>query len=128
MSDKYEERRREWQSRLRPDGPQRERDIVYASEDAAVLSDAAAALVAGAVGASWYEAPDNDADAAVAALCRLRRASAGHARSSTGGDDAVRRVLEEAEPEAVVWLASRAISYMDEQGFPEIVEPWIRRA
>jgi hypothetical protein len=25
---------------------------------------------------------------------------------------------------AVVWLLSRAISYMDESGFPEAVAPW----
>jgi hypothetical protein len=25
----------------------------------------------------------------------------------------------------VLWLASRAISYMDETGFPEAVEPWL---
>ena len=37
------------------------------------------------------------------------------------GDDAVRLVLAESDPEAVVWLLSRAISYMDEQGFPELV-------
>jgi len=127
MSDKYEERRREWAKRLRPDQPRQERDIVFASEDAAVLSEAATALVGAAVGSSWYEAPDNGADVAVAALCRLRRASAGHSRAATGGDEAVRRVLAEVDPEAVVWIASRAISYMDEQGFPEIVEPWIRR-
>ena len=24
-----------------------------------------------------------------------------------------------------MWLASRAISYMDENGFPEAVAPWI---
>ena len=27
----------------------------------------------------------------------------------------------ESDPEAVVWLLSRAISYMDEQGFPDLV-------
>jgi hypothetical protein len=126
MSDKHEERRKEWLRRTR-NRPQPERDIIYASEDAGVLAGAAAQLVGGAVGASWYEEPDNAADAAVAALCRLRRASAGHVRASQGGDEAVRRVLAAADPEAVVWLASRAISYMDEQGFPEIVEPWLTR-
>ena len=25
---------------------------------------------------------------------------------------------------AIVWLLSRAISYMDESGFPEAVAPW----
>ena len=126
MGDEHEERRKEWRRRLR-DRPQAERDIVYASEDAGLLSEAAAVLIEAALGASWYEEPDNDADAAVAALCRLRRAGAGHVRTSRGGDEAVRRVLAAADPEAVVWLASRTISFMDEQGFPEIVEPWINR-
>ena len=124
MSDKYEERRREW--RRLGQRPVPERDITFASEDAATASGEATRLVAAALGASWYEQPGNAADAAVAALCRLRRAGSGHARSSEGGDTAVRRVLEAVEPEAVVWLASRTISYMDEQGFPEEMEPWLR--
>jgi hypothetical protein len=37
----------------------------------------------------------------------------------------VRAVLADASPQAVLWLASRAISYMDESGFPEAVEPWL---
>jgi hypothetical protein len=41
--------------------------------------------------------------------------------SPEAGDDAVRLVLAESDPEAVVWLLSRAISYMDEQGFPDLV-------
>jgi hypothetical protein len=126
MTDKYEERRQEWLRRT-GGGGRAERDIVYASEDAAVLAEAAGKLVTAAAGASWYVEPDNDADAAVAALCRLRRASAGQARASEGGDEAVRRVLADADADAVVWIASRAISYMDEQGFPEIVEPWLLR-
>ena len=36
----------------------------------------------------------------------------------------MRAALAEANPEAVVWLASRAISYMDETGFPDAVELW----
>jgi hypothetical protein len=36
----------------------------------------------------------------------------------------VRQAHTEASPDAVLWLASRAISYMDENGFPEAVEPW----
>jgi len=126
MAEEHEQRRQEWRQRV-GGGMQPERDIVYASEDAAVLSEAARRLVDAAKGSSWYVDPDNDADAATAALCRLRRASAGQARSSQGGDEAVRRVLAEADPEAVAWIASRAISYMDEQGFPEIVEPWLLR-
>jgi hypothetical protein len=38
------------------------------------------------------------------------------------GDAAVRAVLAEASPEALVWVTSRAISYMDENGYPESVE------
>jgi hypothetical protein len=38
----------------------------------------------------------------------------------------VRRVLEQASPESVLWLASRGISYMDESGYPEAVEPWFQ--
>ena len=34
-------------------------------------------------------------------------------------------MLAAVSPEAVLWLASRAISYMDESGFPEAVEPWL---
>jgi hypothetical protein len=40
------------------------------------------------------------------------------------GDEAVRIALGEASTPALVWLASRAISYLDESGFPEAVEPW----
>ena len=35
--------------------------------------------------------------------------------------------LLQANPEALVWFASRAVSYMDETGFPEAVEPWFAR-
>jgi hypothetical protein len=44
------------------------------------------------------------------------------------GDEAVRDALRQADPDAVVWLASRTISYLDESGFPEAVEPWFERA
>ncbi len=43
------------------------------------------------------------------------------------GDEAVRDSLQQASPDALVWLASRAISYMDESGFPEAVEPWFEQ-
>jgi hypothetical protein len=87
----------------------------------------AARLLAAVPGSSWYEHPGNPADRALFVLCRLRRAAASEKRSSEGGDVAVREVLEAANPEAVLWLASRVISYMDEQGFPETVEPWLGR-
>ena len=40
------------------------------------------------------------------------------------GDEAVRTALLQADQEALIWFASRAISYMDESGFPEAVERW----
>jgi hypothetical protein len=36
----------------------------------------------------------------------------------------VRLALTEVSTPALVWIASRAISYMDETGFPEAVEAW----
>ncbi len=103
------------------DDERRERDVDYASADAGRLADEAVRLVNEARGESWYLQQGNAIDLAVARLCLLRRARAGVARDSTGGDEAVRNALEQADPEAVVWLASRTISYMDEQGFPELV-------
>ena len=77
------------------------------------------------LGSGWYAEHGNKADRAAFVLCRLRRARGGQWKSSEVGDDAVRAALGEASPEAVVWLASRAISYMDENGFPEAAEPYI---
>jgi hypothetical protein len=126
MSDKHEERLRAWRQ-LQRGGPVPDRDIQFATDQAVSLEGEAARLVVASVGVSWYTEPGNEADAAVVALCRLRRASSGEARASEGGDRAVRRVLEKVDTEALVWVASRAISYMDEQGFPELVEPWLAR-
>ena len=78
-------------------------------------------LVDAAEGASWYEEYGNPIDLAAARLCLLRRAKSGVAASMQTGDEAVREALGGAKPEAVVWLASRMVSYMDEQGFPEVV-------
>lgn len=89
--------------------------------DAAQLEESLVPLLAKAVGVSWYDAPGREADLAAARLCLLRRARAGASASQEAGDDAVRLVLAEADPEAVVWLLSRAISYLDEQGFPDLV-------
>ena len=72
-----------------------------------------------ALGVSWYEDDSNAVDVAVLALCRLRRAGAGARSSSEAGDAAVRDVLGQVDTETVLWIASRAISYMDEHGFPE---------
>ena len=102
-------------------GEVRDRDTDLAADDAAALEAEIVALVNAALDASWYREHGNDGDVATAALCRLRRAAAGANRAAEGGDAAVRRALAQAEPEAVLWIASRAISYMDEQGFPDFV-------
>ncbi|MEX0850582.1 MAG: hypothetical protein WD015_03675 [Gaiellaceae bacterium] len=106
----------------RPDDP-RETGFHVAAEDAAQLAVGIRPLVERAEGVPWYEL-GNDADRAALSLCRLRRASAAQSGGSQHGDEAVRIVLAEASPEALVWIASRAISYMDENGYPETVERW----
>ena len=89
--------------------------------DAALLEESLGPLLTKAHGVSWYDEPGLEADLAAARLCLLRRARAGANAGQESGDEAVRLVLAEADPEAVVWLLSRAISYMDEQGFPDHV-------
>ena len=96
-----------------------------AAEDAGSLEDQIGPLLDRAVGVEWYRQHGTDIDRATATLCRLRRARAGERGGPQGGDDAVRAALAAARPEAVLWLASRTISYMDETGFPESVEPWL---
>ena len=107
----------------RPGDP-RETGFHVAAEDAARLATGVGSLVEQAEGVPWYEL-GNDADRAALSLCRLRRASAAQSGGSQHGDEAVRIVLAEASPEALVWIASRAISYMDENGYPEAVERWL---
>jgi hypothetical protein len=109
-----------------PQADQRKRDSsdFVAAEDAGRLSDEASKLIEQAVGVEWYRQHGTDVDRATAVLCRLRRAKAGERGGTEAGDEAVRAALNDASPSAVVWLASRAISYMDETGFPETVEPW----
>jgi hypothetical protein len=109
----------------RKDARQRPADAIGAAEDAGQLALQAAAAIDLAVGSGWYAEHGNKADRAAFILCKLRRARGGQWRSSEAGDDAVRLALSEASPEAVVWLASRAISFMDENGFPESAEPYI---
>jgi hypothetical protein len=111
-------------------GPSERRDTsnFVAAEDAGSLEDQIAPLLDRAVGVEWYRQHGTDIDRATATLCRLRRARAGERGGPQGGDDAVRAALAAASPEAVLWLASRTISYMDETGFPEAVEPWLRDA
>jgi hypothetical protein len=103
------------------------RESIVAADDAQELAERAPALADAAAGNSWYTQPGNEVDVAVVALCLLRRAASGDRARIEGGDEAVRDALGQAQPEAVVWLASRLISYMDEQGFPEDVEPWLAR-
>lgn len=100
----------------------REPHQLVAAEDAGRLAGEAVPLLDGAVGVEWYGRPGSDVDLAALTLCRLRRARAGEQGGPQHGDDAVRRALGQASPEALVWIASRAISYMDENGFPEAVE------
>jgi len=102
------------------------RDSKYfvAAEDASRLSGEAGLLLDRALGVEWYEESGSDVDLAALTLCRLRRARAGEKGGPNHGDEAVRQALSAASTPAVVWLASRAISYMDESGFPEAVGPW----
>jgi hypothetical protein len=100
-------------------------DYFVASEDAGQLRASLGPLVEQAVGVEWYGTWANDADRAALGLCRLRRAGAGVGGGISHGDEAVRAVLEGVSPSALVWIASRAISYMDENGYPESVEQWI---
>jgi hypothetical protein len=103
------------------------RESIVAADDAQDFADRAPELVDAAAGTSWYTEPGNPVDVAVVALCLLRRAAGGDRASIEGGDAAVREVLAVAQPESLVWLVSRQISYMDENGFPELVEPWMAR-
>ena len=99
-------------------------DDFAAAEDAGRQAEKASVLLDRAVGVEWYRENGTAIDEAALALCRLRRAQAGLRGGPEQGDEAVRQVLDGTRPEAIVWLASRAISYMDETGFPEAVEPW----
>lgn len=100
-------------------------DFAVAAEDASRLAADAAPLLEQAAGVQWYELHGNDVDRAALTLCRLRRTMAGRGGSPEHGDEAVRRVLAEASPEALVWFASRTVSYLDETGFPDAVAPWL---
>lgn len=109
-----------------PGSDEKGRDSKYfvAAEDAQRLASDAAALLDGAVGVEWYERHGSEVDRAALMLCRLRRARAGEKGAPQHGDEAVRVVLSQASPSALMWIASRAISYMDESGYPEAVAPW----
>ena len=107
-----------------PKPPRPAPDDFAAAEDAGRQAEKASVLLDRAVGVEWYRENGTAVDEAALALCRLRRAQAGLKGGPEEGDEAVRRVLDGTKPEAIVWLASRAISYMDETGYPEAVEPW----
>ena len=112
--------------RRHPDHAARAPADITAAEDARRHADGAVAVIDRATGEDWYE-PGGAADRAALTLCRLRRARAGELGGVPHGDEAVRDSLQQASPDALVWLASRAISYMDESGFPEAVEPWFEQ-
>jgi hypothetical protein len=97
---------------------------IAATEDANRLADAAPGVVDAAAESEWYHEHGSEVDRAAYTLCLLRRARAGQLQSPVAGDEAVRAALAQADQAAVVWLASRAISYMDEMGFPDTVELW----
>ena len=102
----------------------RDTGFQIASADVGRLLSEAGPLVQRAVGVRWYTEYGNDIDRAALTLCRLRRAGAGERGGPEYGDEAVRSALADVNAGALVWLASRAISYMDESGFPESVAPW----
>jgi hypothetical protein len=110
-----------------PGRDQRQRDTRYfvAAEDAMRLDEEVAGELEQAVGVVWYERPGSEVDRAARTLCLLRRARAGEKGRPESGDEAVRRALERASAPALLWVASRAISYMDENGFPETIERWL---
>ena len=93
----------------------------FSAIDAQRLRDALPALLDEAKGVSWYGDTPGPVDLALARLCLLRRAKAGQEASVHAGDEAVRELLEDSDRGAVAWLLTRAVSYMDEQGFPDFV-------
>lgn len=110
--------------RFRPDERPGRQEANPALAGFGELSDQAVVLLERALGVSWYEEEANPVDLAVLALCRLRRAGAGARGYSLAGDAAVREALGQADPATVAWVAGRAISYMDEHGFPESLGSW----
>ena len=107
-------------------GQERDGDKFFvAGEDAGRLAGEASELLEQAIGVLWYDTPGSAVDRAAATLCLLRRAGASGGGGIGHGDDAVRGLLEAATPQALTWIAARAISYMDENGFPELVAPWL---
>ena len=89
-----------------------------ATATAAELREHVVPALEAANGSSWYE-EENTVDRAVASLCRLRRAAAGDRAGVEQGDAVVRDALAQASPDALVWVASRMVSYLDEHDFVE---------
>jgi hypothetical protein len=108
----------------RADDKGRDSRYFVAAEDAGLLAEETVPLLDQAVGVEWYDERGTVVDRAALALCRLRRARAGEGGWPRHGDEAVRAALSQTSPPALVWIASRAISYMDEHGYPEAVEAW----
>ena len=104
---------------LQPRSQQRVGDL--SKFDAGRLTDVLEQTIADAKGVGWYDSVGSAVDVAVARLCLLRRAKSGEQLSTVAGDEAVRLLLERSDPEAVAWLLTRTISYLDEQGFPDFV-------
>jgi hypothetical protein len=94
-------------------------DSSPATTAAAELRESLVTELEGALESSWYE-EGNAVDRAVASLCRLRRAAAGDRAHPQAGDHSVREALAQISPDALVWVASRMVSYMDEHGFIEV--------
>ena len=104
--------------------PRPEPDAAAAAEDAAGSPTRRRQRSTAAPASTGTRSPGTAVDRAALTLCRLRRARAGLRGTPEHGDEAVRAALDGGDPEAVVWLASRAISYLDETGFPDAVELW----
>jgi hypothetical protein len=102
-------------------GRSNERVGDFSRYDAGRLTDSVEEMIGQTKDVSWYDSVGSPIDVVVARLCLLRRAKSGELASTSAGDEAVRNVLERCDPEAVAWLLTRAISYMDEQGFPDFV-------
>jgi hypothetical protein len=109
----------------RKDDGQSDAGFIVATDDAARLADDVVPKIERAVGVQWYDEVGNEADIAALALCLLRRTKAGLRGGPEHGDAAVRDALGAVDPGALAWIASRAISYMDENGFPEALEPYV---
>ena len=87
--------------------------------------DDALPLLDRAVGVEWYEAARNGRRSRGGhAVPPARAARAGERGGPRSGDEAVRAVLGRQSARHSSGSRAVAISYMDETGFPEAVEPW----